>query len=323
MNSVWTGIGLRLAATGLFAIMSLFVRMASLEAPVGQIMFWRSSVAIVPIVLYLMWRHEFPRALRTKRPWGHLKRSTFGGVSMFLSFVSLAYLPLALATALGFLAPLVVIPVAIIVLRENPGWLVTGATVAGFAGVFLILWPMISTPGLDHETMIGIGAGIAFAITTAFAKTQIKALTTTEPSGTIAFYFALVCSIGGLLTIPFGWAPVSSGNLVWLIGAGLTGGLAHIAMTEALARAPVSTLSAFEYTAMIWAIALDLLVFGVLPAPVSLMGAVLIVLAAALVMFNDRLVDLAKRQLAKTAPALDAGPLSDAPPTAPAKTPAE
>lgn len=67
MNSVWTGIGLRLAATGLFAIMSLFVRMASLEAPVGQIMFWRSSVAIVPIVLYLMWRHEFPRALRTKQ----------------------------------------------------------------------------------------------------------------------------------------------------------------------------------------------------------------------------------------------------------------
>lgn len=314
MSSVWSGIGLRLTATGLFAVMSLFVRMASFEAPVGQIVFWRSSVALIPIILYLMWRREFPRALRTKRPWGHLKRSTYGCVSMFLSFVSLAYLPLALATALGFLAPLVVIPIAIIALRENPGWLVISATLAGFVGVFMMLWPMISTPGLDHNTMIGIGAGVAFAITTAFAKVQIKSLTTTEPSGTIAFYFAIVCSIGGLLSLPFGWASISTNSLVLLISAGLTGGLAHIAMTEALARAPASTLSAFEYTAMIWAIALDLLVFSVLPAPISLMGGVLIVLAAALVGFNDQIIAAVKRTLGIVkSPAPAVAPTKDTP----------
>jgi drug/metabolite transporter (DMT)-like permease len=295
MNSFWSGIGLRLAATGLFGVMNLFVRLASFEAPTGQIVFWRSSVALIPIVLYLIWRNQFPRALRTKRPLGHLKRSTYGCISMFLAFVSLAYLPLALATALGFLAPIVLIPVAIITLRETPGWLVIGATIGGFAGVFLMLWPMLSTPGLDHDTLIGIGAGVAFAVTTAFAKVQIKALTTTEPSGTIAFYFAVVCSIGGLLTLPFGWAPLSPNNVVFLIGAGLTGGLAHIAMTEALARTPASTLSAFEYTAMIWAIILDLIVFGVLPTPISLMGGVFIVLCAAIVAFNDQIIAAFKR----------------------------
>ena len=137
-------------------------------------------------------------------------------------------------------------------------------------------------------------------MTTAFAKVQIKALTTTEPSGTIAFYFAVICSIGGLLTIPFGWAPVSANNIVFLVGAGLTGGLAHIAMTEALARAPASTLSAFEYTAMIWAIILDIIVFGVLPAPISLMGGVFIVAAAALVMFNDRIVAAVARKFGRS-----------------------
>jgi drug/metabolite transporter (DMT)-like permease len=296
-NSFWSGIGLRLAATGFFAAMNLFVRLASFEAPVGQIVFWRSSVALIPIILYLIWRGEFPRALKTKRPLGHLKRSTYGCVSMFFAFVSLAYLPLALATALGFLAPLVLIPIAIITLREHPGWLVIAATFGGFGGVFLMLWPMLSTPGIDHATLLGIGAGVVFAVTTAFAKVQIKALTTTEPSGTIAFYFAVVCSIGGLLSLPFGWASISVNNIVFLIGAGLTGGLAHIAMTEALARAPASTLSAFEYTAMIWAIAIDLLVFGVLPAPISLMGGVLIVLAAAIVAFNDKIIALLGRAL--------------------------
>ncbi|MCC9620641.1 DMT family transporter [Thalassospira sp. MA62] len=289
MNAFWTGIGLRLASTGLFAVMNLFVRMASFEAPVGQIVFWRSSVAIIPIVIYLMWRGQFPRALRTKRPFGHLKRSTFGCISMFFAFVSLAYLPLALATALGFLAPLVLIPVAIITLRENPGWLVITATIAGFFGIFLILWPTVSTPGLDMGVLMGIAAGVTYAITTAFAKAQVKVLTTTEPSGTIAFYFAVVCSIGGLLTLPFGWVHTSNETLILLICAGLTGGLAHITMTESLARAPASTLATFEYTAMIWAIILDLVFFDLLPAPISLMGGVLIVVCAAVVMFERRL----------------------------------
>ena len=289
LGSVWSGIGLRLAATGLFAVMSLFVRLASFEAPVGQIMFWRSSVALIPIVLYLMWRRQFPRGLRTARPFGHLKRSTFGLVSMFFSFLSLAYLPLALATALGFLAPLLVLPVAMIMLREKPGMAVFTATFAGFGGVFLMLWPTFSTPGIDTGALIGIGAGLAMAVTTAFAKVQIKALTSTESSGTIAFYFAVICSLGGLLTLPFGWADPSPEILMWLIGAGLTGGLAHIFKTEALARAPASTLAAFEYTAMIWALLLDVTVFGLLPEPVSLFGAFLIVMAAAIVMFGDRL----------------------------------
>tara|TARA_R110000803_G_scaffold31398_2_gene70037 strand:+ start:2151 stop:3089 length:939 start_codon:yes stop_codon:yes gene_type:complete len=289
MNTFWSGVGLRLAATGLFAIMSLFVRLASFEAPVGQIMFWRSSVALIPIVMYLMWRRQFPRGLRTARPMGHLKRSTFGVVSMFFSFLSLAYLPLALATALGFLAPLLVLPIAMVMLRERPGIAVFTATFAGFGGVFLMLWPTLSTPGIDTGVLIGIGAGLAMAVTTAFAKVQIKALTSTESAGTIAFYFAVICSLGGLLTLPFGWADPSFKVLACLIGAGLTGGLAHIFMTEALARAPASTLAAFEYTAMIWALLLDVTVFGLLPAPVSLVGAFLIVLAAAIVMFGDRI----------------------------------
>ena len=290
MNTFWAGIGLRLGATGLFAVMSLFVRLASFEAPVGQIMFWRSSIALIPIVLYLIWCNQFPRALRTARPFGHIKRSTFGLVAMFFSFLSLSYLPLALATALGFLAPLLVLPIAMVMLREKPGIAVFVATFAGFGGVFLMLWPTLSTPGLDTGVVMGIAAGLAMAVTTAFAKAQIKALTSTESSGTIAFYFAVICALGGLLTLPFGWVNPSLEALTYLIGAGLTGGLAHIFMTEALARAPASTLAAFEYTAMIWALLLDVTIFGVLPQPVSLFGAFLIVLAAAIVMFGDKII---------------------------------
>lgn len=288
-DSTANGIVLRLVATLLFTLMSLSVRLASVEAPTGQIVFWRSAVALIPILLYLMWRGQLPGGLRTARPMGHLMRSLLGGAAMFFSFISLAHLPLVLATALGFLAPLMVVPAAIVFLKERPGPVVITASIAGFIGVLVMLWPAFEGPTLDRSTLIGVCAGIAMAVVTAAAKVQIKALTATEAPGAIAFYFALVCSILGLLTWPLGWASPTGSALLALIASGLFGGLAHIAMTEALARAPASTLSPFEYTALLWAVLFDIVIFSVLPTALGLVGAALIVLAAMAVAFADRL----------------------------------
>lgn len=278
-----SGIALRLAATGLFAVMTLFVRLASFEAPVGQIVFWRSAVALVPIIIYLTIVGQFPGGLRTRNAVGHFRRNAYGCVSMFFSFVALANLPLALATAFGFLAPLIVIPAAVVMLRERPTALVCIAAVIGFAGVAVMLIPAFAGPAIERSTIIGIVAGVAMALTTVAAKVEIKRLTATEPPGVIAFYFALVCALAGLATLPFGWSPATGTTLLWLIGSGVAGGLAHICMTEAVARAPVSTLAPFEYTAMIWAMGFDLLVFNLLPSAFGLVGAMMIVGAAAVV----------------------------------------
>lgn len=280
---------MRLLATLFFSLMSLSVRVASVEAPVGQIVFWRSAVALVPILVYLAWRGQLRHGLKTSRPLGHVKRSLYGCAAMFFSFLSIAHLPLALATALSFLAPLIVVPIAIALLGERPGWLVGGATLLGFLGVAMMLWPAMSGPALALGTLIGIGAGLACAATTAFAKTEIKRLTATEAPAAIAFYFAIVCAACGLATLPFGWADVGRTALTALIASGVFGGLAHIAMTEAVARAPVSTLAPFEYTAMIWALLFDVLIFALWPEPISLFGALLIVIAAAGVAFADRI----------------------------------
>lgn len=288
-QSVSGGIALRLAATFLFTLMSLFVRLASAEAPVGQVVFHRSAWALIPILLYLALRGQLPHGLFTANPIGHLRRNMYGLAATFFSFLSLANLPLALASALGFLAPLVSVPAAAIFLKERPSPLILAAALAGFGGVVLMLVPAMRGPAMDWNTMIGVAAGLAMAATTVGAKVEIKRLTATERPGTIAFYFALICAAGGLASWPFGWAAVSPEALAWLIGAGLAGGLAHIAMTEAVARAPISTLAPFEYTTMIWALIFDLAVFALVPAPLGLAGAALVVAAAACVAFADRL----------------------------------
>ncbi len=278
MNA-WKGISLRLIATGLFAGMALCVKIASADAPVGQIVFWRSSIALIPIVLYLMWMNAFPNALRTRNWKGHLSRSTYGCLAMFLSFISLAYLPLSLATALGFLAPIFAIPLAAMLLGERPSFYLISMVLTGFLGVLIILYPSLESPDLTQGTLLGCMAGLAMAVTTAIAKVKIKQLTHTEHAGSIAFYFALICSLFGLLTAFLGWVPLDTQTLFWLISAGLCGGLAHIVMTEAMARTSVSTLAVFEYTAIFWALGLDYSLFSGLPNYIELVGVVVIVLA--------------------------------------------
>lgn len=282
-DGVGAGILLRLASTGLFAVMSLTVRAASFEAPVGQIVFFRSAFALPVIVGWMLWEGQLPSALRTKRPWGHVRRSLLGGTSMVLSFVSLAHLPLASATALGFVAPLLLVPAAALFLAEKPGPVIWIATLAGFGGVLAMLAPAFDGGELDGATMIGVGAGLAMAVTTAAAKVQIKSLTRTEAPGSIALWFAVVSSLIGSASLPLGWIVPSGATLAWLIASGLAGGLAYVTMTEALARAPASTLAPFEYTGLLWALVFDLLVFAVLPPVLGLLGATTIVAAAAVV----------------------------------------
>jgi len=253
-------------------------------------MFWRSAVALIPIVIYLMILGQFPAALKTAIPMGHFQRSLMGCSSMFFSFVSIAYLPLALASAIGYISPIMVVPAAAIILRERPGLLVALAALAGFAGALVMLWPALTGPTLDIGTLIGVGAGFAMALTTVITKIQVKNLTATEPPATIAFYFALFCALVSLASFPFGWITPSWSVMGWLAGAGILGGLAHIALTEAVARAPVSALAPFEYTGLIWALGLDLVVFSHVPSTHGLVGTAMIVAAAAAVAFGDKLV---------------------------------
>ncbi|WP_202931284.1 DMT family transporter [Oceanospirillum linum] len=286
MRVSWKGIWLRLLASALFAGMALCVKKAATEAPVGQIVFWCSSVALIPIVFYLVYLRVFPLALKTKNWRGHLERSAYGCLAMFFSFISLAYLPLTLASIFGFLAPMLAIPMAALYLGEHPGGHLIAMVLMGFFGVLITLYPMLESPEMSQATLLGSAAGLIMAIVTALAKVKIKQLTQTEHPGSIAFYFALTCSgvggatvLAGDVTTSWQWAELTTQSVVWLLGAGFLGGLAHVIMTEAVARASVSTLAVFEYSAIFWALSLDFIFFGDVPGLLSLLGVSIIITA--------------------------------------------
>jgi drug/metabolite transporter (DMT)-like permease len=280
------GIGLRLLAAFLITAMSAAVHQLASDIPVGQIIFWRSAVAVGMICLYMALRREFPVAILTARPLAHVTRSAFGALSMVCSFVSLAYLSVANAQALAYLAPVLTLPLAALLIGERLTGRVMLATALGFGGVVAMLWQALSLPG--SGAVVGVAAGLGYAVTVAFVRIHIKAMTGTERASTIAFWFAVTCTAVGLASWPFGWATPTGAQLGWLIATGLLGGMAHIAATEATARAPVSVLAPFDYTGMVWALGFDMVLFRAVPGPMGLAGVAAILAASLLVTLAPR-----------------------------------
>src|SRR5258707_2095870 len=90
---------IKLVSVLLFAVMSTLVRYLGDAVPVGQVVFFRSAFAIVPVVVIYAWRRELAAAVRTGRPFGHVTRGLISVVGMFLNFAALARLQLFDANA--------------------------------------------------------------------------------------------------------------------------------------------------------------------------------------------------------------------------------
>ena len=99
------GIVLKLISAVLFAVMSALIRYLGARYPIGEVVFYRSAFAIVPVVVVYAWRGELATAVRTERPLGQASRGALSIVGMFCNFGALARLPLIEANAISFTSP--------------------------------------------------------------------------------------------------------------------------------------------------------------------------------------------------------------------------
>ncbi len=284
------GIGMRILSGVLFAGMMICVKAVSEEVPLGEIVFFRSAFAIIPLIVFLWLRGEFPQGLATKRPIGHLIRASFGALALFASFAAIARLSVAEATLIAQLSPVLMALAAVVLLalaavvllgERLTIWRVSGL-VFGFTGVIVMVWPELGHSGASGGRLIGFGLAILSASLAAMALIMVRSLNRTESPGAIALYFVLASMIGALLTFPSGWIIPSSWTLFLLIGSGLFGGFAHIAMTLAFRYAEATRLAPFEYIAILWLILADLLIFRLSLSTSFLFALPLVLLGAAI-----------------------------------------
>jgi len=119
--------------------MSTIVKLVSPDIPTGEITFCRGFFALFPVLCWTLVTGQFPGALSTKNPLGHLTRATIGTSAMVLGFAGLARLPLADATAIGYATPLMTVILAVISLKETVGPYRWSAVIVGLAGVLLMI----------------------------------------------------------------------------------------------------------------------------------------------------------------------------------------
>lgn len=276
------GIGLRILSGILFAGMVICVKAVSEDVPLGEIVFFRSAFALIPLIVFLWLRNEFPQGLATRRPIGHLVRASFGALALFASFAAIARLGVAEVTLIAQLSPILMAIAAVVLLGERlTVWRISGLAF-GFAGVIVMVWPELGHSGASGARLIGFGFAILSAALAAIALIMVRSLNRTESPGAIALYFVLASMIGALLTLPSGWIMPSSWTLFLLIGSGLFGGFAHIAMTLAFRYAEATRLAPFEYIAIIWPILADLLIFRLSLSTSFLFALPLVLLGAAI-----------------------------------------
>ncbi|ODT70639.1 MAG: hypothetical protein ABS75_12290 [Pelagibacterium sp. SCN 63-23] len=297
------GITLKVASVCCFVVMATMLK-ATETIPAGEMVFFRSFFALLPVLAWLAWKGHLAHAFSTARPLGHVLRGLIGVASMSLGFFALTRLPLPEATAIGYASPLIIVILSAVLLRERVYIFRWTTVLVGLVGVVIILWPRLTifsdaAQPVDGST-IGALAALSAAFLSAFAMLQVRTLVQTERTEAIVTYFFISASILSLLTLPFGWVWPTPEQAALLIGAGFFGGIGQLLLTSCYRYADMSVIAPFEYVSLLLTIVIGFVIFADIPTVPMLIGSTIIVGAGIAVILRERWLGL-ERTRAKEA----------------------
>lgn len=260
------GVMLLSVAVLMLSVMDAISKYLTRFYPVTNILWVRFLVHTLFIVTVVGSRHGL-RFIRTSRPAIQVLRGVLLPVSSLLFVLATKHMPIAEATAIAFVAPLLVTLLAVVFLKERverAQWL---AILFGFVGVLIII-----RPGGEVFAWASL-LPIANAATLASYQVLTRRVAGLENVYTSIFYPGLVGVLALSLTLPYAWvAPQSAFHFVLLGLVGIIGAASHLIMIRAYEHASASRLAPFSYSQMIWATALGYVVFGNFPDRWSLLG---------------------------------------------------
>ena len=267
--------------------MALLIKLAGTGIHVTQIIFVR-QLCIVVIMLPQLSK-GFPGSVKTPQPLLHLARISAALVAMLCGFTAVINMPLADATAIGFAKSLFVTIFAIILLKETVGIRRWSATLIGFGGVLIML-----QPGSAGFNIYGVYAATG-AVAAGLVMVLIRIMARKDSPATILIYQAVGVAL--ILAAPaiINWQPPDLTEWLLLLGIGITGYLSQLCNIYAYKYGEASLLAPLEYTRILYATLIGLIVFGDLPGVSTVTGATIVVLASAYTIHRERQLSKAPR----------------------------
>ena len=259
----------------LFSAMDAVMKGLVLAIGTFATMFWRNLIGIgLSGFAYLPRRPSWP----SRATLGiHLARGVVSTAMGFLFFWGIGRVPLAQAIALAFIAPLIALYLAAVLLHESIGRRTVVASLVAFAGV-LVIFIGQARAELGREALIGSLAILASAILYALNIILMRRQALVADPLEITFFQSVIVTVVLALFVPVaGLSVPPMPQWPWLLLAACLAISSLILLGWAYARAEASYLAATEYTAFLWASLFGWLVFHEPLSSYTLAGAVLIV----------------------------------------------
>jgi len=192
--------------------------------------------------------------------------------------------PLATATTIMFLSPILVTLLSIPLLGEKVGLRRWAGIIVGFTGAVIVVEPWQSGSG-------GIGLGVLFLLVAALLNANYQIVTRMvreDDPLTSLLFTATAGAIVTSLIVPWFWSWPTAFDWLLLIGSGLAGALGHLCLIRALRLAPASVVAPFSYSSLIWATLFGFVIWGDWPNSWTWLGAALIIGSGLYIFHRER-----------------------------------
>ncbi len=258
------------------------VKLAGEALPIGEVIFLRGIFSTIIVFVILAATGQFAH-WRTLRDRALLWRTVgdVGATAIYLT--ALVHIPLSSGVIVLQTVPLVVTAAAALFLREHVGPRRWVAVVIGLAGVVIVIRPGMA--GFNPYSLLALLAVLFIAL---------RDISTNRLAAAVPDLLVVGVSVstemlaGGALGLAEDWIWPSATLLAHTAGAGICLVVGHWFIIIALRSAPVSVTAPFNYTNVVWAILLELLIWGSRPDLLTGIGAVLIVGSGGYALYREQ-----------------------------------
>jgi len=293
--------GVSFLVLGIFCISvnDTLIKLLSDTYALHQIVFIRASIGLLIILPPILVRHGVA-PLRTSRPGVHVFRGILIVLANLTFFAGLATLPLAEASAVVFIAPVLITIFSSYFLGERISVLRWTAVLIGLIGMFCVVQPFGSRIELTYLwPLAGAVCYAAFTITTRF-------LGRTDSTESLAVYsvgaFLVISVVMGLIagdgrfissdnpSLEFllrAWAWPSTDDFGPIAAIGVLSAIIALAMSAAYRAEEASFLAPFEYVNLPLVLLWGYLAFGDFPNALALLGISMIILGGMIMLFRE------------------------------------